>query len=98
MLCDQPLLTTGTLESLINAYTTTSCRIIASDYGDVTGVPALFHKSLFPEMLGVIGVQGAKKILQRYPHETQKIAFTGGDLDIDTAADYERLRGEPSTQ
>ena len=53
MLCDQPLLTVGTLEALVDAYDTTSGRIIASEYGEVTGVPALFHNSLFPELLNL---------------------------------------------
>jgi len=94
MLCDQPLLTVGTLEGLINAYDTTDSRIIASMYGEAVGVPALFHSSLFPELLNLNGAQGAKQILLRYPHETHKVDFNGGGIDIDTAADYERLRTE----
>ena len=94
MLCDQPLLTVGTLNALISAYNTTPFRIIASEYGEVVGVPALFHSSLFPELLDLNGVQGAKQILQRYPDEIHRVEFNGGSIDIDTAADYERLRTE----
>jgi len=94
MLCDQPLVTVGTLNALIDAIDSTSARIIASTYGEVSGVPALFDKSLFPELLNLNGVQGAKQILQRYPHDIHKVAFADGGIDIDTAADYERLRTE----
>jgi molybdenum cofactor cytidylyltransferase len=98
MLCDQPLLTSGTLNALIEAHATTSCRIVASTYGEVIGVPALFDNSLFPELLNLQGTQGAKQILQRYPQDVHKVAFVGGEIDIDTAADYERLRTELSKE
>jgi len=97
ILCDQPLLTVSTLNALIDAYDTTSSRIVASEYGEIVGVPALFHNSLFPELLNLNGAQGARQILRRHPHETHKVAFADGGIDIDTAADYERLRtGDPS--
>ncbi|MCW3055617.1 MAG: hypothetical protein JWN14_4787 [Chthonomonadales bacterium] len=98
ILCDQPLLTFGTLNALIDAYNTTSRRIIASTYGEFSGVPALFHNSLFPELLKLHGAQGARQILQHYPHEIHKVAFAGGSIDIDTAADYERLRTEQPSE
>ncbi|MCW3100168.1 MAG: 4-diphosphocytidyl-2C-methyl-D-erythritol synthase [Chthonomonadaceae bacterium] len=92
MLCDQPLLTVGTLNALAAAYATTSCPIIASQYGEVSGVPALFDRSLFPELLDLSGAQGAKQIFGHHADQTHKIAFPDGAVDIDTAADYTRLR------
>ncbi len=91
MLCDQPLLTVSTLSALIREYEATSCRIVASEYGESLGVPALFDRSLFPELLALAGTQGAKQILHRYPDQIHKIAFEDGALDIDTAADLTRL-------
>jgi molybdenum cofactor cytidylyltransferase len=75
----------------VNRYRETSCLIVASAYGEVTGVPALFDRSLFPELLALSGAQGAKAILQRHSDEVQQIAFPDGVVDIYTAADYERL-------
>lgn len=91
MLCDQPLLKAEILDALVEAYATTSSPIVAAQYGEVVGVPALFHRSLFPELLSLSGAQGAKQILRRYPDRTHTIAFSGGAIDIDTAADYARL-------
>lgn len=92
LLCDQPLLTVSTLEALLDEFDTTSCRIVASEYAGTVGVPALFHRSLFPELLALSGDQGAKKILARYPDEIRTIPFPEGALDIDTAADYQQLK------
>ena len=91
MLCDQPLLTVSTLSALLTEYEATSCRIVASEYGGSLGVPALFDRSLFPELLALSGAQGAKQMLHRYPDQTHKIAFENGVVDIDTAADLARL-------
>lgn len=91
MLCDQPLLTVAVLEALVAEYRATGCQIAASKYGQALGVPALFDRSLFPELRALAGTQGAKRILQRYPDRIHQLAFPGGEIDIDTAADYADL-------
>jgi molybdenum cofactor cytidylyltransferase len=92
MLCDQPLLTVGILDALAEAYATISSPIIASQYGEVSGVPALFDRSLFPELLHLSGAQGAKQIIGRHADQMHQVPFPDGAVDIDTAADYARLR------
>ena len=91
ILCDQPHVTTTLVNSLITEYINTNKPIIASEYNGVLGAPALFHKSIFPELLQLKGDVGAKLIMQRYADEIITVAFSKGSVDIDTAADYEKL-------
>ena len=91
MVCDQPLLTSGVIDALVAEYRASRCLIAAAHYGDVASVPALFHHSLFPELMGLAGAHGAKQILQRYPEHIHKVAFPDGTLDIDTQADVARF-------
>lgn len=90
LVCDQPHLTSGILNSLLNNYRQTQAPVIASAYADTLGVPALFNKTTFARLLTIDDKQGAKKILQQYmPVKT--ISFPEGALDIDTPEDLEKL-------
>jgi len=92
MLCDQPYVTPALLNDLITAHTTTSKAIAASRYGDVLGVPALFHKSAFPELLQLKGDVGARVIINQHHNDVAIVPFPKGNVDIDTPEDYEQLK------
>jgi len=62
--------------------------VIASFYSASAGVPALFHKTLFPEIMKLSDDQGAKKIIQKHPTETLTVNFPEGSVDLDTPDDY----------
>jgi molybdenum cofactor cytidylyltransferase len=96
MVCDQPYVTAPLLKELVKEHQQTGKKIIASQYADTLGIPALFDKSLFTALLQLKGDTGAKKIMQQYSNEVQAVAFPMGHIDIDTAADYENL--QKSTQ
>lgn len=91
MLCDQPFVTRAIIDKLLYKQQETGRKIIASTYNGVNGVPALFSRSLFDELLSLQGQEGAKKLLHSYPDEVAAIAFEKGSIDIDTIADYENL-------
>ena len=91
MLCDQPLVSAQLLNRLIETHRETGRLIVASEYDQTLGVPALFHRSLFSELSRLKGTEGAKQILQRYPAQTLGVPFPEGSVDIDTPADYKRL-------
>ncbi len=93
MLCDQPFVSATLVNSLISKQTETGKSIIASAYNETTGVPVLFNRSLFAELLLLHGHQGAKKILKNHADDIATIPFEKGDIDIDTPEDYKRLRG-----
>ncbi|WP_259065220.1 nucleotidyltransferase family protein [Mucilaginibacter sp. X4EP1] len=93
MLCDQPFVNAALLNSLIRKQNETAKAIIASAYNGTNGVPVLFDRSLFSELLLLQGHEGAKKILKNHVDDIATIPFEQGGIDIDTSEDYERLCG-----
>jgi molybdenum cofactor cytidylyltransferase len=91
MLCDQPLVTSGTLQRIADVYSETNAKVVASEYNDTLGVPALFDRSLFDELRSLSGDKGAKSIINRHLNEVAKLYAPEAAIDIDTLADYERL-------
>lgn len=91
LVCDQPFLTVSFLQELLITQNTTGKHIIASSYGGTVGIPALFHKTYFPELLSLKGDAGAKKIMQAHTADTITIDFPLGHIDIDTEEAYKML-------
>ncbi|HVF30220.1 MAG TPA: nucleotidyltransferase family protein [Pyrinomonadaceae bacterium] len=91
MLCDQPYVTDEVIYRLISEHQSTGKPVVASEYGGGFGVPALFHSSLFNELAGLDGASGAKPVIARHLSETHLVPFPGGEIDIDTPEDYQRL-------
>jgi molybdenum cofactor cytidylyltransferase len=92
--CDQPYITSGVFNGLLEKFQETSCNIIASSYADTAGTPVLFGKTYFDDLFRLEGHEGAKKLLQTYARQVLLCPFTKGELDIDTGKDYQRLLEE----
>lgn len=92
-LCDQPLLTSEVIDSLVSVSHQTGKPVAACEYGGTVGVPALFRRALFPELRTL--TEGAKPLLRRHSTQIAAVPFPGGAIDIDTLADYERLEPLP---
>jgi molybdenum cofactor cytidylyltransferase len=90
MLCDQLHINTPHLQALINAYLHKEVTIVATAYGEQTGVPALFDQKLFSQLEQLSGDTGAKKILQQHTDSLQSIQFEQAIADIDTPEDLIR--------
>lgn len=91
MVCDQPYVDTSHLNNLVRQKLDTGQGIIASYYNDTMGVPVLFDKVFFPELLALKGEEGAKKLLYQHQQEVTAVPFPMGSIDIDTLADYHSL-------
>jgi molybdenum cofactor cytidylyltransferase len=91
MVCDQPYINTQLLNDLLATQQKTGQPIVTSQYENVFGTPALFHKSIFPELLALKGDAGARRIVEQHTHEMATVPFPGGIIDIDTEADYDEL-------
>ena len=89
--CDQPFVTAAVLAQLIQLRLTSGKPIVASAYAETLGIPALFDRSCFPDLLRLKGDSGAKGIILARPHDVVSFDFPAGEIDIDTAADYEKL-------
>ena len=93
MVCDQPFVSSSLLNELIAAQKSTGKSIVTSQYETAIGPPALFHKSIFPELLQLKGDAGARKIIEQRRNEVATVLFTKGTIDIDTEEDYKSLLG-----
>ncbi|MGI4737641.1 MAG: nucleotidyltransferase family protein [Janthinobacterium lividum] len=90
ILCDQPLLTEEIIGQLIVQFQATGQQVVASAYAGTQGVPALFSRAIFPQLLALRGASGARELLQQYAH-LPTIDFPGGATDVDTEAQYAAL-------
>lgn len=90
--CDQPFLTAGHLRALLNEFATRSGLVItASAYKGAVGTPAVFPRKLFPRLQDLRGDSGARTLLKEAPCAIAEVAFPGGEIDIDTPSDLDRL-------
>jgi molybdenum cofactor cytidylyltransferase len=97
--CDQPFVNAATLRELIQLHLENGKTIVASAYAETLGIPALFDRSCFGDLLQLRGDSGAKGIILARRHDVVPLNFPDAAIDIDTTADYERLRdGEDSVQ
>jgi molybdenum cofactor cytidylyltransferase len=70
-------------------------RPIACAYADTVGIPAVFTRRLFPELLALRGDQGANTLLLR--EAPVLLPFPGGALDLDLPEDLAALRSGNKT-
>jgi molybdenum cofactor cytidylyltransferase len=49
---------------------------------------------MFPELRALRGPAGARELLRRHAH-LPAVPFPDGDVDVDTAAQYQQLLGLP---
>jgi len=91
MLCDQPFVDASLLDQLINAKETSGKGIVAASYSNTLGVPALFDKRYFVELLELTGSEGAKKVIFNHQAEVHALDFPLGSVDLDTEEDVSQF-------
>jgi molybdenum cofactor cytidylyltransferase len=97
-LCDQPEVTSSLLDQIVLAYKTSCSEIVACDYGNVIGVPALFARSLFPALTLLQGDEGARRVIRSYAEHLHVISFADGLCDIDTLEDKNQYQSESNLE
>jgi CTP:molybdopterin cytidylyltransferase MocA len=91
LVCDQPRLSAGHLHSLIASYRgATEPAIVASRYGGIAGIPAIFPARQFPRLRALEGDAGARFLLRNPECPLVLVDFAGGEEDIDTPEDLSR--------
>jgi molybdenum cofactor cytidylyltransferase len=95
--CDQPFVNAVMLRQLIQMHLENKKPIVASAYAETLGVPALFDRSCFGDLLQLTGDSGAKGIILARRNDVTPFDFPAAAVDIDTAADYEKLNQIPVT-
>lgn len=94
MVCDQPFITSAHLVALRDTHKKDHYQIVASQYENTIGVPALFDRTLFSSMLEIKDSQGAKVIIERQATSISTIDWTEGRFDIDTPEDLKLLNSQ----
>jgi len=87
MLGDQPMVRSASLNRLATAWRRQPRNIVASRYGKVTGVPAIFPRWTFKHLAGLRGDQGARLLISRYGDHVLRISHPEAALDIDYPED-----------
>jgi molybdenum cofactor cytidylyltransferase len=92
---DQPALEPSIIPALLAARRTSTRPIVAPRYRDGQGNPVVFKREIFPELLRLTGDQGARPVIQKEPAHVEWVEL---DLpmppDVDTPADYEKIRAK----
>lgn len=93
LLCDQPFVSTRLIQELVDTHLRSGKNITACCYQDAVGVPAMFSKAMFPELLQLQGDRGANRLIRQYPDDVAVVPFEQGSIDVDTEEDYRKLSG-----
>jgi molybdenum cofactor cytidylyltransferase len=92
LLSDQPFISKVLLQNMLQTYANSQNPIVACVYNNTLGVPILFDKSVFSELLKLSGDKGAKSFLHLYKNRISTIDFPEGIIDIDTLEDVKNLK------
>ncbi|MCF7569412.1 nucleotidyltransferase family protein [Sabulilitoribacter arenilitoris] len=89
-LADQPFIKNNFLNTLIEEFNKNKYSILATSYKNKTsGVPVVFDKKYFNELVKLNSDKGAKEIINKYLSEVKNITPQLRNIDIDTLQDYE---------
>jgi molybdenum cofactor cytidylyltransferase len=91
MLVDQAAVTGEDLKRLVGAWRRQPDYIAAARYGATSGVPAIFPRSTFSELLALRGDLGARQLLRRNPDRVVSVPMERAAIDIDTPEDLLKL-------
>lgn len=94
LLVDQAAVTGEDLKRLVSAWRRQPEHIVAARYGTTTGVPAIFPRSSFSDLLALRGDAGARALLQRNPDRVVRVPMPSAALDIDTPEDLLKMSSE----
>ena len=91
ILGDQPKITSEYLNTLISNFKKSPNFIFASKYGAKNGVPAIFPRVYFPDLLKLQGEKGAADFLNNEIANVKTIEMNVDLTDIDTPEDYKNF-------
>jgi molybdenum cofactor cytidylyltransferase len=88
MTIDQPFVDAELLRTLSSVFSSTRKSVVASKYG-TPGIPALFAREKFPDLLSLKGDKGAKQLI--VASDAHLVDAPLAKYDIDTEQDLESL-------
>lgn len=93
MMSDQPLVTSSTVDKIIDAYRLTGPLAVVPTFGGTRGNPVLLDRKLFAAVKGIKGDVGAKSVLKENKRRVLELEVQdrGVVSDVDTPEDYRNL-------
>lgn len=92
VLADQPFIDSSHLKQLSRKFILNNKQIIATSYKEgKNGVPVIFDKNYFKELMILETDDGAKHLLKRYSESIEVLKPLSENLDIDSKSDYNYL-------
>lgn len=88
LLIDQPEVDATYLGALLQLFKQSGMPVVASAYEETLGPPAVFSRELFPELVGLRGDSGAKKLIRSKQAQCASLPFPAGGVDLDTPEDW----------
>lgn len=91
---DMPFVSVKLIHKMVNKAEEVSEKIndtpdiVACHYGGKMGIPVLFKRRVFNDLLGLTGDNGAKKIVLANKERTDTVDFPEGKIDLDTIEEY----------
>lgn len=86
---DMPYVSAELINKMIEkAESDEKIEIVACKYDNQMGIPVLFKRTLFTDLLELKGDEGAKKVVIKNKDKTAFIDFPEGKLDLDTIDEY----------
>ena len=98
-LVDVPLLATSTVCAVVDAWRRTRAPIVRPIVDGRRGHPVIFDREVFDELRAAPLDAGARAVVRAHWHDAVDVPVDDRDclIDVDTPADYERLRAGRGT-
>jgi molybdenum cofactor cytidylyltransferase len=92
MSCDQPRVTSDHLRGMITRFVLQSePTVVASAYAGIRGIPAIFPRQAYPDLMALRGDQGARQLFDERAWRLVSMPLAGGEVDIDEPEDLGKL-------
>ena len=95
LLGDQPGISREAIRAVVEAWMGGRGPVVQASYGGTPAHPVLFDRSVWPDLEQAVGDEGARSILASNPGWRSLVEIDAPlPLDIDTEADYARVRSQ----
>ncbi len=91
LLADMPLVDAAMIRAVVARHLETGAPVVSSRYGEVTAPPTLYHRAIFPELVGGEGEGRGREVVRRHREEAAWVDWPPAALvDLDVPGDLER--------
>ncbi|MEQ8413596.1 MAG: nucleotidyltransferase family protein [Imperialibacter sp.] len=92
LLVDQPFVSEKHLSEMVGKWLNDQSKVLGAAYSGIIGVPAIFPRSYFEQLLSLQGDQGARKILKNLSDaEIVSYPLPEASIDLDTLEDLKAI-------